>query len=257
MWVSKSSWLVWFCHPCLCGWPPNFCWEQQSGWWNWRWPQRSIQLAKIWNVDVFLRVKLMWHYDKEGKSFSGEMSQPQYTQSILGRFGMTLCYPATTPMIELFFEGYALDGDTLPIDVNLFQQMIGSPLHLTICSRPEFLVSVLGLSRSEWCPTVLSLLSEMDIKIYKRDFGLRSHLWRSFIGTCCLHWLWLRCWHNWHKVNDWVYHQDRWFCCWMRRKETVICITINIAKRNILQRPSLVKKLSGSWTLYEWNRNIN
>ena len=105
------------------------------------------------DVNLFLGVQLTWHPDADGYANSLKMSQSLYVQSVLRRFGMSECKPATTPMVQSFFSGVDTEENKVPVDVERYQQMVGSLLYLALRTRPDILAPVLILARFQSMPT--------------------------------------------------------------------------------------------------------
>lgn len=111
------------------------------------------KLRRSEKVELFLGVNIKWESSEEGNSTSVKMCQKLYIQSILRRFGMTNCKPAVTPMVEQFFTGLDAEQDKVPVNIELYQQIIGSLLYLALRTRPDIVVSVLILARFQKNPT--------------------------------------------------------------------------------------------------------
>ena len=56
-------------------------------------------------------------------------------------------------MVESFFTGFVAEVDKSPVDVKLYEQMIGSLLYLALRTRADILVPVLILARFQNAPT--------------------------------------------------------------------------------------------------------
>lgn len=99
-------------------------------------------------VDLFLGVQLKW---KDGSELV--LSQSLYVNSILRRFGLEDSKPACTPMVESFFTGFSAEEEKSIVNVELYQQMIGSLLYLALRTRLDILAPVLILARFQKAPT--------------------------------------------------------------------------------------------------------
>lgn len=111
------------------------------------------KLRRAANVELFLGTHLNWQGGGENMQQTLRISQEMYVQSILRRFGMVDCKPAITPMIEKFYNGLSAEEDETIVDIQLYQQMIGSLLFLALRTRPDILVAVLTLARFQQSPT--------------------------------------------------------------------------------------------------------
>lgn len=115
--------------------------------------QSQYKLRRSPDVDLFLGVRLKWEQNGKSAIRYLRLSQEVYVCSILRRFGMEKCKPAITPMVEGFFSGLKLEEDLPPVDISLYQQMVGSLLYLGLKTRPDILASVLILARFQQKPT--------------------------------------------------------------------------------------------------------
>lgn len=115
--------------------------------------QKLYKLRVLDNVELFLGVQLKWTQGKDGRLISLTMSQSLYTDSVVRRFEMQNCNPAVTPMVESFFSGLDLEEQVPLVDIQLYQQMIGSLLYLALRTRPDILAAVLILARFQSAPT--------------------------------------------------------------------------------------------------------
>lgn len=115
--------------------------------------QKLYKLRILDDIELFLGVQLKWTVDRDGPLRSLGMSQSLYANSVLRRFQMQDSKPAITPMVESFFSGLTLEEDTTPVDITLYQQIIGSLLYLALRTRPDILAPVLILARFQNAPT--------------------------------------------------------------------------------------------------------
>ena len=104
-------------------------------------------------VNLFLGVQLGWELESEGRPLSLKLSQPLYIEGMLRRFGLENSKPAPTPMVEKFFPSFSTETDKSIVDVELYQQMIGSLLYLALRTRLDILAPVLILARFQNAPT--------------------------------------------------------------------------------------------------------
>ena len=143
------------------------------------------KLRRSEEVDLFLGVRLQWKCGNQGVPTMLKMSQEMYVHSILRRFGMENCKPALTPMVDKFFEGYDAETDKSAVNIELYQQVIGSLLYLALRSRPDILVSVLILARFQQNPTGYCHRAAKRVLRYLKgtpDYGLvyAKLLWSVF-----------------------------------------------------------------------------
>ena len=104
-------------------------------------------------VELFLGVQLKWMLGQSGLFESLSLCRPLYIESVLRRFGMENSKPARTPMVESFFHGVSAEEDQSVVEMERYQQMIGSLLYLALRTRPDIMVSVLILARFQNGPT--------------------------------------------------------------------------------------------------------
>ncbi len=82
---------------------------------------------------------------------------------------MSDCNPVATPVVEKVFEGLRGEKVKTAIDVELYQQMIGSLLYIALRSRPDILVAVSILSRFQQKPTqLLPSVCQANLKISEK-----------------------------------------------------------------------------------------
>lgn len=79
------------------------------------------------------------------------MSQKDYIEKILKRFGMEDCKPRCTPC-EMDPNAYANDYNQ-PVDQHNYRQMVGSLIYAMVCTRPDLSYAVTKLSQHLSCPT--------------------------------------------------------------------------------------------------------
>ena len=83
------------------------------------------------------------------------MSQEEYIEKILKKFGMSDCKPRGTPC-EANPNAYENEGDEA-VDQTLYRQMIGSLIYAMVCTRPDLSYAVTKLSQHLACPTTADL----------------------------------------------------------------------------------------------------
>jgi hypothetical protein len=111
------------------------------------------EIRQVDDVSVFLGVKFLWERSDDGDLKSVALSQPRYIEDVLRRFGLTECKLAITLMVEAFFVGLDEEEDKRVVDVELYQQIIGSLLYLALRTRPDTLAAVSILARFSQSPT--------------------------------------------------------------------------------------------------------
>jgi Reverse transcriptase (RNA-dependent DNA polymerase) len=110
----------------------------------------EIRLMK--EVNLYLGVELRWS-KRLGVAMTLHMVQPTYIKSMLVRYGMQDSRPASTAMLESFFAHLEAEEDTTFVELNLYQQIIGSLLYPAMKTRPDILTAVCILSRFTSAPT--------------------------------------------------------------------------------------------------------
>ena len=96
------------------------------------------------------------------------LSQEEYINKILNKFGMAECKPRGTPC-EVNPSVYENDGSE-PFDTNLYRQMVGSLIYAMVCTRPDLSYVVTKLSQKLSCPTTA-------------DASMLKHVFRYLKGT--------------------------------------------------------------------------
>lgn len=90
--------------------------------------------------------------DTYGVAMSLCMTQEVYIQSVIRRSGMGNGHPVVTLMVDNLFSILGTEKYQRDVDAQLYEQTIGSLLHIGLCTRPDILVSVLILSRFQQDP---------------------------------------------------------------------------------------------------------
>ena len=115
--------------------------------------QDMFEVRVAVKVDLFLGVHLGWELDSEGRPISLKLSQPLYIEGMLRLFRLENSKPARTAMVESFFPSFATEPDKSVVDVELFQQMIGS-LCTSLRTRLYILAPVIILAPFQNAPTL-------------------------------------------------------------------------------------------------------
>ena len=110
---------------------------------------KEFKLRNLGPVKLILGIKV----DRTPDSIS--LSQSSYIRSVLTRFGMNDCKPASTPMPTKLTTD-AKENLTLFDDVNLYQQLIGALIYISNNTRPDITYSVSVLARDMAKPTIYS-----------------------------------------------------------------------------------------------------
>ena len=120
------------------------------------------------------------------------LSQQSFINSVLKRFSMSQCKPASTPMEAKSIQHPHYDGGT-PLSDKPYRQLIGSVMHLLLCTRPDISFPVGVLSKFLSYPTnehwtsakriLRYLLGTMDMSlVFNREDNL------SIVGYCDADW---------------------------------------------------------------------
>ena len=109
------------------------------------------ELRVLEEINYYLGVELTWTETDGAEELT--LSQPSYIEAVLKRFGMENARPCPTPMIEGFFGGIETEKDSAIVEQNLYQQMIGCLLHLSLRTRPDIMTAIGILSRFAARPT--------------------------------------------------------------------------------------------------------
>ena len=83
------------------------------------------------------------------------MSQEEYIEKILKKFGMSDCKPRGTPC-EANPNAYENEDDEV-VDQTSYREMIGSLIYAMVCTRPNLSYAVTKLSQHLACPTAADL----------------------------------------------------------------------------------------------------
>lgn len=123
-------------------------------------------------VDFFLGVKLQW-VQKSENQVQLFFNQRAYIKSILRRFRMNTCKLEITPMVECFFRGLQEEEDKCIDEEQLYQQIVGCLLFISLRTRPHILVSTLILARFQNKPTAYCYRAAIRVLRYLQ--GTREH----------------------------------------------------------------------------------
>ena len=82
--------------------------------------------------------------DRESKTLM--ISQPNYVEKVLKKFGMENCKPVSTPL-EPGSKFQKLSPSDEPFDVQTYQQAIGCPTYMSTATRPDIAAAVGVLSQ--------------------------------------------------------------------------------------------------------------
>ena len=94
-----------------------------------------------------------------------KLSQKQYVEKVLERYGLQDANPVSTPM-DLNVKLVANDGQSKPVDPVKYQSIVGSLLYVAIATRPDISQAVGGLSRFNSAPTETHLTAAKRILRY-------------------------------------------------------------------------------------------
>jgi hypothetical protein len=110
------------------------------------------EIRRMKEVNLYLRVELRWS-KRLGGAMMLHMLQPTYIKSMLVRYGMQYSRPASQLQCwSHFFAHLEAEEDTTVVELNLYQQLIGSLLYLALKTRPDNLTAVCVLSRFTSAP---------------------------------------------------------------------------------------------------------
>ena len=103
-------------------------------------------LRSAFNVMVQSRLKYILGIKIKHTHEGMELSPPQYITIILSRSGMENCCPVLTPIDPKTYFVKASGHDPV-CEQNLYQRIIGSPMYLVTCTRPDVASCASYLSR--------------------------------------------------------------------------------------------------------------
>lgn len=136
---------------------------------------KEFEMTDIDKVESYLGIHIQ--QNKEDETIS--LGQPQYMKTILSKFNMEKCKPASTPMeVGLHLQ---VTADSMSNQNNQpYRQLVGCLIHATQTTRPDLCASTFYLSRFQHCYTaehfnhakrVLRYIqATKDLKlVYRRD----------------------------------------------------------------------------------------
>ncbi|XP_052561956.1 uncharacterized protein LOC120431009 [Culex pipiens pallens] len=129
---------------------------------------KEFEMTDTGEVDCFLEMKI----ERDVEERKLRISQRQYFQDILLRFGMQDCKPASTPMecrLKLL-KSAEKDRTDAP-----YRELIGCLTYASITTRPDLAAAVNFLSQFQSCPTNTHWAHLKRILRYVKgtlDFGL-------------------------------------------------------------------------------------
>jgi hypothetical protein len=111
------------------------------------------EIRRMKEIKLYLGVELRWS-KRLGGAMMFHMLEPTYTKSMLVRYGKQDSRPASTPMLESLFAHLEAELDTTVVELNLYQQIIGSLLYLaSLEDQARYLTAVCIMSRFTRAPT--------------------------------------------------------------------------------------------------------
>ena len=103
---------------------------------------KRFDLVDNGNIEYFLG--MLVKRDREKLTLT--ISQPNYVETVLAKFGMSLCKPVATPMdVNVHFD--KLREEDEKFDIQTYQKAIGSLTYLSTSTRPDIAASVGILSQ--------------------------------------------------------------------------------------------------------------
>lgn len=118
------------------------------------------------------------------------ISQKNYAEKILKKFGMHECKPVATPLVVN--EKLMKDNGTKKVDATLYRSLVGNLLYLT-ATRPDIMFATSLLSRFMHCPSQTYLGAAERVLRYLQgtvNFGVRyeRNLQQKLVGYCDSDW---------------------------------------------------------------------
>ena len=110
--------------------------------------RQHFQVTNLGDLHIYVGLTI----ERDRKSHTIYLSQPDYTQQILSSFSMTSCNPVATPMLPIHA---AKKITTPPLDApatKQFQRLIGCLLYLMHGTRPDLAYVVIRLSQHSAAP---------------------------------------------------------------------------------------------------------
>ena len=127
--------------------------------------------VKSGDVGVYLGNQIKVDHDK----LTVELSQKDYINDMLQRFGMSDCRPVSTPLAK-HLSSLQAGTKLTPKEHALYRNMIGSMLYLACWTRPDIAYAISELSRFVTEPADQHLQAAKHLLRYlkgTKDFGLK------------------------------------------------------------------------------------
>jgi hypothetical protein len=105
----------------------------------------NFQMKDLGEIKTFVGLEI----ERDIQHGTISISQKQYIEKLLYRFGMQDCKPVKTPMVE----GSVIGNESKKVTDLPFRELIGALQYLAIMSRPDIAVSVNMLSKYQNSPT--------------------------------------------------------------------------------------------------------
>ena len=102
------------------------------------------------------------------------LDQEQHITKALRRFGMDQCKPVSTPGVP-GAEAQAADAGSEPVDLQLYQEMVGTLMYSAVSCRPDIAHAVQKLSQAMQAPTQQDMAAAKRVLRYlagAKDIGL-------------------------------------------------------------------------------------
>jgi hypothetical protein len=105
------------------------------------------------------------------------LDQEQHITKALRRFGMDQCKPVSTPGVPggASAEAQAVDASSEPVDLQLYQEMVGTLMYSAVSCRPDIAHAVQKLSQALQAPTQQDMVAAKRVLRYlagAKDIGL-------------------------------------------------------------------------------------
>ena len=155
------------------------------------------------------------------------LSQKQYIEKLLERYGLQDANPVSTPM-DLNVKLVADDGYSKPVDRIRYQSMIGSLLYAAIATRPDISHAVGALSKFSSAPTEVHLTAVKRVLRYlKGTIGLslqyKHTLNSEIVGFSDADWA--NDIDSRHSTTGNVFMWSGGAICWLSQKQSTVALS--------------------------------
>ena len=154
------------------------------------------------------------------------LSQKQYIEKLLERYGLQDANPVSTPM-DLNVKLVADDGHSKPVDRIRYQSMIGSLLYAAVATRPDISQAVGALSKFSSAPTEVHLTAVKRVLRYLKGTISLSLQYKHTVNSEIVGFSdadWASDIDSRHSTTGNVFMLSGGAICWLSQKQSTVAV---------------------------------